>query len=481
MTTQDLAYMPAVDMATLIRKREISPVEVTGMVLNWAERSQAVLNAFITIAHDQAMAAARDAEAAVMRNDQLGPLHGVPFSVKDLIDTRDVRTTYASLALADNVPARDSVTVSRMNAAGAIMIGKVTTPEFGHKPMNEAPLFGRTLNPWDTSRTPGGSSGGSAAAVAAGIAPLSIGTDAGGSIRIPAACCGIVGMKATMGLVPHDAAPDGFGNFANHGPMARTVADTALMLRVMAGADPADPHSHGLRVDDYEAATRDGSRLDGMRIAYRPRMGNNVVDPEIDVMMQDAITVLEGLGARIDVIEEDFENTEPYWLVITQSLWVARFEALLPEWESRMTPSLVRGIREGMDYSAAELQRAIVFRTRLFRRIQSWFETHDAVMMPTLARTALAADHDFYDPVIIANQITGKIRQNWYPYTHPFNMTGHPALTVPCGWCSDGLPAGLHLAGPMMSDAALLRIASLFERARPWIGRRPALDFKKTF
>ena len=476
MAHEDFARLSATELSSLIRNREASPVAVTEALLERAEASQPVLNAFITIAHDAALDAARNAEAAVMRGDQLGALHGVPFTVKDLVDTAGIRTTYGSFALEHNVPDHDSITVARMKAAGAIMIGKVTTPEFGHKPMNEAPLFGRTLNPWDTSRTPGGSSGGSGAAVAAGIAPLSIGTDAGGSIRIPAACCGIVGMKGTMGLVPHDNAPDGFGNFANHGPMARTVRDTAAMLKVMAGAHPADPHSHGLPIDDYVAATNGDRDLKGLRVAYWPTMGNRLVDPEIRDLMEQSLAVLADHGARIEVIEDRFENTEPYWLVIAQSLWVARFETLLPEWESRMTPSLVRGIREGMTYSAAELQRAVVFRTRLYRQVQGWFDDHDIVVTPTLARTALDADHDFYDPVIIDNQIAGKIRQNWYPYTHPFNMTGHPALTIPCGWCSDGLPAGLQLVGPMMSDARLLQVARLFEIARPWVERRPPFD-----
>ena len=476
MSNDELAFTSAIELAAMVREKKVSPVELAEMVLDRAEATQSSLNAFITIPRDHTMAAAREAEAAVSRGDELGPLHGVPFTVKDLVDTEGLRTTYGSLVLENNIPTADSVTVARMKAAGAVLAGKVTTPEFGHKPMNEAPIFGRTLNPWDTTRTPGGSSGGSAAAVAAGIAPLSIGTDAGGSIRIPAACCGITGMKATMGLVPHDNAPDSFGNFSNQGPMARTVADTALMLQVIAGADPRDPHSHGLPVDDYVGAARGEGDLRGLRVAYRPRMGNTVVDPEIESQMADSLAALRDLGAEIDLVEEDFENTEPYWLVITQSLWVARFEKFLPEWEDRMTPSLVRGIKEGMGYSAADLQRAIVFRTQLYRRVQSWFQDYDLLVTPTLTRTALDAGHDLYDPVIIANQITGKVRQNWYPYTHPFNMTGHPSLTVPCGWCADGLPAGIQFTGPMMSDARLLRVAALFERARPWAHKRPVVE-----
>ena len=205
--TDDLAYTSAAELARLIAGREVSPVEVVDGVLDRIERAQPVLNAFITVCVEEARAAAREAEAAVMRGDTLGPLHGVPFAVKDLVNTKGVRTTFGSVVLADNIPAADSPAVARLKAAGAILVGKTTTPEFGHKCFTEAPLFGRTANPWDLSRTPGGSSGGAAAAVAAGLAPFGIGTDGGGSSRIPAACCGVVGFKQTLGLVPHDLTP----------------------------------------------------------------------------------------------------------------------------------------------------------------------------------------------------------------------------------------------------------------------------------
>jgi aspartyl-tRNA(Asn)/glutamyl-tRNA(Gln) amidotransferase subunit A len=474
--SDDLAWASAADLAARVRRREVSPVEVVETVLRRAEASQFSLNAFITIPHEQALEAARTAERAVSAGGPLGALHGVPFTVKDLVDTAGVRTTYGSLILEHNVPAEDGPAVARMKAAGAIMVGKVTTPEFGHKPMNEAPLFGVTRNPWDLSRSPGGSSGGSGAAVAAGIAPLSIGTDAGGSIRIPAACCGIVGMKATLGCVPHDTAPDTFGSFSNQGPMTRTVMDTALMMQAMAGPHPTDIHSHGLPAIDYVGAATADVDLTGLRVAYRPRMGNRIVDPEVLTALEDAARVLEKAGARVVTVEEAFENTEPYWLVITQSLWVARFEHWLPEWRDRMTPTLVRGIEEGRGYSAVELQHAVVFRTRLFRQVQSWFEDFDLLLTPTLARTAIDAEHPFEDPVTIAGEVAGKIRQHWYPYTHPFNMTGHPAITLPAGLHSDGLPMAIQLAGPLSSEALLLRAAACYERERPWAHRRPPLD-----
>ncbi len=264
------AFASAAELAALVAARGVSPVELVEDAIARIETSQPTLNAFITVCAEEARTAAWEAEAAVMLGDPLPPLHGVPFAVKDLVNTAGVKTTFGSVAFADNVPAADSPSVARLKAAGAILIGKTTTPEFGHKCFTEAPLFGRTANPWDLSRTCGGSSGGAAASVAAGLVPIGIGTDGGGSSRIPAACCGVVGFKQTLGLVPHDLTPDGFGNQSHITPMTRTVMDAALMLEAMAGPDPCDPHSLGLTVPDFVAAARPEGGLEGVRIAWRP-------------------------------------------------------------------------------------------------------------------------------------------------------------------------------------------------------------------
>ena len=475
MTPTDLSYLSAADLAALIAARKVSPVEIMDALLPRIAASQPVLNAFITVTADAARAEAKAAEAAVMRGDRLGPLHGVPFSVKDLVNTAGVRTTFASHILENNVPAADAPSVARMKASGAILVGKTTTPEFGHKPLNEAPIFGRTANPWDLRRTCGGSSGGSGAAVAAGLGPLSIGTDAGGSIRIPAACTGTVGMKATLGLVPNESAADGFANFSNVGPQSRTVLDSAFMLNAMAGPDPRDPHSIGLPAVDFVAAACDRRDLRGLRIAYIRRMGNEVIDTEVERLVDAAAASLAGMGATVEPFAPEFTNTEPHWLVISQSLWVARFGKYLPNWENRMTPTLVRGIKEGMEYTAARLQEAAVFRTNLFRQVQSWFERFDLLVMPTISRTAIPIDHDFYAPVEINGQKVGKLRQHWYPYTHPFNMTGHPAISLPCGFHSDGLPVGLQIVARPAEDALAIRAAARYEAAHDWMARRPNL------
>ena len=469
------AYVPATELAEMVRSRRVSPVEITKLALKRIDESQPVLNAFITVAHEQAMAEARKAERAVERNDDLGPLHGVPFSVKDLVNTRGVRTTMGSRIFEHNVPDSDAIPVARLRAAGAIMIGKTTTPEFGHKPFTRAPLFGDTPNAWKRTHIAGGSSGGAAVAAAAGLSPLNVGTDGGGSIRIPAAANGIVGMKATLGTIPHDAAPDSFGANIYVGPMTRTVADTALMLDVMAGPHPSDAHSLGRRRQDYVKAAREPEGYEGKKIAWRPLLGNEVVDSEVMAITHGAARAFEEAGATLVEVDDQFETPEPFWRVLSQAAWRSRFGEYVEEWGDKMTPTFLRSITEAFDYSAADLQKAIYQRTQLFRQVQSWFDEFDLILTPTLARTALESDIDLYDPVVIEGQELGIIRQNWYPYTHPFNLTGHPAITLPAGFASDGLPVALQIVGRYADDAAVIRAASLFEQLRPWKDTVPDL------
>jgi aspartyl-tRNA(Asn)/glutamyl-tRNA(Gln) amidotransferase subunit A len=470
-----IAFSSAAELADLIAKKGISPVELVNDAIARIEASQPTVNAFITICAEEARAAAWEAEAAVMLGDPLPPLHGVPFAVKDLVNTAAVRTTFGSVALADNIPDADSPSVARLKAAGVILIGKTTTPEFGHKCFTEAPLFGRTANPWDLSRTCGGSSGGAAASVAAGLVPIGIGTDGGGSSRIPAACCGVVGFKQTLGLVPHDLTPDGFGNQSHITPMTRTVMDTAIMLKAMAGPHRSDPHSLGLATPDFVAAARPEGSLAGIRIAWRPLLGNDRLGADVRAACETALKVFEGLGAVIEPVEDEFQTTEPIWLVLTQSFWNARFRRYVAQFGNRMSDTLIRQMDTGAAHSAVALQDAMFERTRVFREIEGWFANHDLVATPTLSRTALDIGHDFFAPIEIDGAPSGTVRQAWYPYTLPFNLSGSPAVTLPCGFGADRLPIGLQLVGPHLGDTRLLRAAALYEMAAPWADKHPEL------
>ena len=471
--SHDVAWLGAAEIAALIRDCKISALEVMQSTLARAEKAQAALNCFITICAEAALSDAKAADEAVSRGDTLGPLHGVPLHVKDLVNTKGVRTTFASHIYADNVPSADAVSVARLKAAGAILMGKTTTPEFGHMPFTEAPLFGRTCNPYDASRTCGGSSGGAAAAIASGVGPLAIATDAGGSTRIPAACCGVVGFKQSLGLVPHDMSPDTFGNMSYITPTTRTVMDTALMLEAMGGADPSDIHSFGASTERLVEAARGEGDLKGLRIAWRPYVGNTVVDSEVLERCEQVADALGDLGAIVEPMGDDMEPTEPMWLVVSTALWNARFADRLPEWREKMSPTLVRQMSGGGQHTAEMLARANLQRTAIYRKVQSWFDRYDIILMPTLSRTALPIQERLFDPIEIEGKIVDSIRKAWYPYTHPFNLTGNPAVTLPAGLHSDGLPMAIQLVGRRGADALLLRAAAIFERAHPWDEYRP--------
>ncbi len=475
MSGGDFSYVSAAEIAAMVRDRRVSAVEVMRATLARAEKAQAVLNCFITICADEALRDAAAIDAKIARGEDAGPLGGVPLHVKDLVNTAGVRTTFGSLVHEHNVPAEDQVSIARLKAAGAVLFAKTTTPEFGHMPWTEAPLFGRTRNAYDASRTSGGSSGGAAVACAAGIGPLAVATDAGGSTRIPAACNGVLGLKQSLGLIPHDTAPDAFSNMSYITPTTRTVMDTALMLEAMAGWHPSDPHSFGMATTGYVAAARPEGDLKGLRVAWRPYLANTLADVEYLARCEGAAGLLGELGATIEPMGDDLEPTEPYWLALSTALWNARFAGLLPKWRDRISPTLLRQMSGGEGQSGEMVGHALLERTKLYRKVQQWFERFDVIAMPALSRTALGIDEALFEPVLIGNQAAGGVRRAWYPYTHPFNLTGNPAIVIPVGLHSDGLPVSLQLVGRRGADAQLLRLAAWYEEARPWDDIRPTI------
>ena len=453
----DVMDRSARELASLIRRKDISPVEAVQAALDRiAERRE--LNAFITVTADHAMDAARIAEAKVMGGGELPPLHGVPYSVKDLTATAGVRTTMGSAIHENYVPTEDAVAVARAKAAGAILIGKTTTPEFGHKPVATAPIFGRTLNPIDPRFTPGASSCGAAVAVAAGMGSLALGTDGGGSIRIPASCCGIVGLKPTLGVVPHLQAPDLFSVNSFVGPMARNVADTALLFDVISGFDCRDPFGQGTKTHGRTAPLS----LDGLKVAWLPSAGNPV-DPEVLAATLSAVQAMEREGAIIEEVKLDFVALERHFLVILQSLLAARVGDNLERFGERLDPTLISTVLKGRELSATALHQASFAKTQCFSELQTLFEQYDVLLSPTLSAPPLSIDLDLSGDIDIAGIPAGTVRGAWYPYTYPMNLTGHPALSMPCGKSSLGLPIGLQLAGRWYDDRYLLGIAALLE------------------
>lgn len=471
----DLTRLPASDLSDLIATKKVSPVELTEAVLARAEKLQPVLNCFITLVPEQARAAAKLAEAEVMLGKPLGLLHGIPFAAKDLVNTAGVRTTFGSLLYENNVPKEDAVCAARVKAAGGILFGKTTTPEFGHKALTDGPLFGRTRNAWSAAHTSGGSSGGAAVAVAAGIGPIGIATDGGGSTRIPAAINGMVGLKQSNGVIPHSQVADAFGNYTYVTPMSRTVMDTALMLQAMAGPHPSDPWSIGIEPQDYLAAARAEADLKGKRILYSATLGNTLVAKDVRAAFEQSLVRLHELGAELVELTEQLPDLSAAWKVINHTTWKARFDEMIRRDGNRMTPSLVRQVAEAADWSGADYQRAMFQRSDLFRMVQRWFETADFLVTPTVSRTALPIDQDLFDPIAIDGVEAGELRRNWFPYTMPFNITGHPALSICNGYDSEGLPTSLQIVGRFRDEASVLRAAALYEASESWLDRWPDL------
>ncbi|MBV9567097.1 MAG: amidase, partial [Hyphomicrobiales bacterium] len=425
---------------------------------------------------DEALREAEAAEKALLRDEPRGALHGVPFTVKDLVNTAGVRTTFGSRLYEHNVPTENAQAVARLRRAGAILIGKTTTPEFGAKSLTDAPLFGRTRNAWSAAHTSGGSSGGAAVAVAAGIAPLAVATDGGGSTRIPAACNGVVGLKQTNGVIPHSQAADAFGNYTYVTPLTRIVADTALMLQVMAGRDESDPWSYGLRETDYLAAAKAEGDLRGKRILFCAAPPGRPLATDVAAAFTRALDRLRAFGAELEEMDGKHFDIEPMWRVINHTTWLARFAPMAARGAEKMSPSLLRQLVSASQVSGVAYQEAMFARTALFRHVQALLRDHDFLVTPTLSRVALPIDQDLFGEITIDGKVFDDLRANWFPWTMPFNMTGHPAMSIPCGFGEGDLPIGLQIVGRFRAEVEVLRVGALLEAAQGLLTRWPVIE-----
>jgi aspartyl-tRNA(Asn)/glutamyl-tRNA(Gln) amidotransferase subunit A len=463
----ELSWLPATTLAAMIKRKKVSPVEVVNAILARIEALNPILNAFVTLTADQARRDARAAERALgKRSATLGPLHGVPFSVKDLVITRNVRTTFGSPLFRDNVPAEDAPIVARLKAAGGIMLGKTNTPTMGWIGATHNLLFGITRNPWNLDRTPGGSSGGASAAAAAGMGPLHVGTDGGGSIRIPASCTGIFGFKASYGRIPiHPVS--GAWSLSHAGPMTRTVADAALMMNVCAGPDERDPYSLPAERVDYVKALR-GS-LKGLRLAWSDDLGfADCVDPEVAAVCARAARAFRDLGCRVEEVTPRWPSPYEAWYEIFCGGIATRLAGSLDR-RSEIDPGLVRIIEATLRNAPTRYVQAWFDRLAWWQHPRAFFEKYDLLLTPTIACPPFKVGLD--NPGEIAGRPVTPYA--WMPFTYPFNLTGQPAASVPCGFTGDGLPVGLQIVGRRFADVAVLQAAAAFEQLRPWADRRP--------
>ncbi|MPZ63147.1 MAG: amidase [Propionibacteriales bacterium] len=460
----ELADWTATELTAGYRAGSVSPVEATRAALDRIERYDTTYNAYCLVDPDRALAQARESEARWSAGEPIGPLDGVPTSIKDLLLTQGWPTLRGSLNISpDQEWSVDAPATARLRESGAVLLGKTTTPELGWKGVTDNPLTGVTRNPWDPSRTPGGSSGGAATAVALGMGALAIGTDGGGSVRIPAGFSGVVGMKMTYGRVPHYPASP-FGTLAHVGPMSWSVDDAALMLDVITGFDPRDWSALEPPSASYVSSLRAG--VAGLRVAYSADLGYVDVDPEIADLVSSAVDVLASLGAEVEAADPGFTDpVEAY-----HALWfsgVAKVtEHLTPDQRARMDPALREVCEMGAGLSALDYLGATAERMVLGRLMGEFHERFDLLVTPTLPLAAFEAGLE-------APSGWGSPRwTSWTPFSYPFNMTQQPAVSVPCGFTSAGLPAGLQIVGPRHADGRVLAAAKAYQDAASWLGKR---------
>lgn len=455
--SEDIALLSATNLLQAYRSKQLSPVEATRAALERIERYNSTLNAYCLVDAENAMALARAAEGRWHRGEPKGLLDGVPTSIKDVVLTKGWPTLRGSRAVTRDQPwDEDAPSVARLRAHGAVLLGKTTTPEFGWKGITDSPLTGVTRNPWNPALTPGGSSGGAAAAIATGMGALAIGTDGGGSIRIPAGFTGVYGIKPSFGRVP--AAPlSPFGTVSHVGPLTRTVADAALMLTVIAEPDARDWHALPYDARDYRIGIDGGVK--GLHIAFSTNLGYVSVDAEVAAIVSNAVNAFVDMGAQVEALDPGFENP----LDTFTKLWFAGAANLTrpfdAEQRAMLDPGLAEIAAEGAAISLMEYLAAVNRRGALGQLMNLFHERYDLLLTPTLPIPAFTAGQE---------TPTQKGRwMDWTPFTYPFNLTQQPAASIPCGLTQSGLPVGLQIVGPRYDDALVLRASYALETLRP--------------
>jgi Asp-tRNA(Asn)/Glu-tRNA(Gln) amidotransferase A subunit family amidase len=461
------AYHTALDLARMIREKEISPVELVEDTLTRQEVLEPILNCFVTRTPEVALEAAKRAEQAVLNGDDLGSLHGLPISVKDLISMADVPWTFGSKPFAENIGSVDAPSVARARAAGAAIIGKTTTSEFGCKGTGDSSLTGITRNPWNLDKTPGGSSAGAGASVAAGLTPFALGTDGGGSVRIPSSLCGLFGIKAQFARVPLFPVP-ATPTLAHVGPLARTVRDAALLLGAISGHDRRDPFAVAAPVPDYLGAC--DQSIKGMRIAWSPTFGYARSDPEIVQICETAARSFEQMGCTVELVDAPI-GAEPL------DIWTAEFyggvgtklKDILNDSSDQLDPAVVTLLSGALNNSIEDYFKLLFARYAFRETVREFFENYDLLLSPVLPVAAFDVGLNVPPGWEDRNAVS------WVYYTYPFNATGQPAASIPAGFTKSGLPVGLQMVGRINSEVDIFRAAAAFEEAHPWADKKPQL------
>jgi amidase len=479
----DLCLTPAVELARMLRARKLSARELLAAFLDRIDRINPEINAIVTLAPERALAAAAAADDAAAAGEGLGPLHGLPIAIKDLAETAGLRTTFGSPIFAENVPERDTAYVANLRRAGAIVLGKTNTPEFGAGSQTFNPVFGATRNPYDRGLTPGGSSGGAAAAVTAGLLPFADGSDLAASVRNPAAFCNLVGLRTTPGLVPGDP----FDPLSVIGPIARSPADAALLLAGLSGQDADLPLSRPDRPSDFLDLRPADPR--GLRVAWSPDLGDLAVDPAVTAVLDQARGALEDLGCEVTEAAPELSDADEVFQVL-RAQRMAALGPLLPDSRDQMKQTLVWNIEKGLALTGADVAAALTRRAEIFQRMREFLgerqaefgarragprarETgFDVLALPTVQATPFSVDEEWVREI---NGVPQATYIDWMRSCSRITVTAHPAISVPAGFTPEGLPVGLQLVGRYGSDLGLLQIARAFTDATGHAATRPGL------
>lgn len=469
-SNNDLCFLPAVELAQRIREKDVSAVEVMTAHLEQIERVNPKVNAIVTLAAEQAMDQARRADEALAKGESVGPLHGLPMVHKDLLVTKGIRTTFGSPIYKDYVPDHDNLMIERMKNAGGISIGKSNTPEFGAGAQTFNAVFGETRNPYDLSKTCGGSSGGSAVALACGMVPVADGTDMGGSLRIPAAFCNVVGLRPSMTRVPIWPTPAAWSPLQVDGPMGRTVQDVAMLLKVIAGPDPRAPMASTESVDSFAGPLERDFK--GVRIAWSPDLGGLPVEQSVKDAIAASIPVLRDLGCEVVEAVPDFSDADEVFTTLRAWQFELHYGHLLEEHRDLMKETVIWNIGEGQKVTGPALGRAERLRTELYHRVRTFMETYEFLVLPVTPVPPFPVEQQY------VTEIAGvKLETyiDWLRTCYFITITGLPAISVPCGFTADGLPVGVQIVGRPHADWSVLQLGYAFQEATRFWTKRPAV------
>ena len=460
MSISELCYLGAVAQSRLLRSRSVSAVELTVAHLDQIARHNPRLNAIVTLCADKALERAMELDQSAARGQFCGPLHGLPVAHKDLFDTAGIRTTYGSLLYKDQIPTANSLIVERMENAGAISLGKTNTPEFGAGSQTYNEVFGATRNPYDPSKTCGGSSGGSAVALACGMASLANGSDLGGSLRNPASFCGVVGLRPSAGRVPKWPSASGWFPLDVHGPMARSVEDVAFLLSVIAGPDARSPIA--ICEPGELFASPLSSNLKGLRVAWFKDLDGMPFEPEVRQIVNDRRKTFEQIGCIVEDAEPDFSGANEAFRILRAWYSALNHSERVAQNPGVLKATLANEVEQGLALGGAEVARAEKLRTELYHRMRVFFERYDAFVLPTVQVLPFPVEQPYVNEI---NGVALETYIDWMKSCYLISATGHPAISVPAGFSADGLPVGLQIVGKHQGERKLLELAYGFEQS----------------